>query len=517
MTMRNRIRMLALLAMAAPLHASELTDALWRDDTAKIQRLLDQGASLTDTDYEGCPPLALAVRRADIAIAQQMIAKGADVNATCGNGNTPLHEAASHGRLEHVELLLSSGARVDTRGYRKSTAITTAARYSYDKYPAIVVLLKLAGADEKIKDEDGKSAYKIAKEDHREQLLDIFAHPDNHRDLLWKLHGQAKFDRGDYAGAVEDYSKAIAIRPLHEYLLKRARAQLALAHFPEARADGERMIALEPGRADGYLIRAQTHVQAGEFAKARADLTTAMNCETLFIARIGNINQSRALVAKERYELLYTMEQAEHPDAYAALLKMIEKYQAGDTPGRLDAITDAIRHNPEFADYYNLRGVFEQQAGQLDAAVADFRKAIALDPLIGQSFANLGRAYLQRGDSAAAEEQFALAQRVDPGNASATASQKTIDDAQWADMQSRAAAYNEQTRLMREREAAEDERQRQRVAEEEREAAKHREPAFHLPVNTNGPCGFTSSCYYDGHYYIGGQKVQTSEERDNTR
>jgi Flp pilus assembly protein TadD len=46
---------------------------------------------------------------------------------------------------------------------------------------------------------------------------------------------------------------------------------------------------------------------------------------------------------------------------------------------------------------YNMRGSVLAQAGRTDAALADFNKAVSLDPNYGQAFANRGLIYRKTG------------------------------------------------------------------------------------------------------------------------
>ena len=54
------------------------------------------------------------------------------------------------------------------------------------------------------------------------------------------------------------------------------------------------------------------------------------------------------------------------------------------------SLTEAIKNNPNDPQAYNMRGSVLAQAGKTEEALADFNKAVSLDPNYGQAFANRG-------------------------------------------------------------------------------------------------------------------------------
>src|SRR5882757_7962692 len=59
----------------------------------------------------------------------------------------------------------------------------------------------------------------------------------------------------------------------------------------------------------------------------------------------------------------------------------------------IGSLTEAIRNNPNDPQAYNMRGTVLAQAGKTEEALADFNKAVSLDPNFGQAFANRGLVY----------------------------------------------------------------------------------------------------------------------------
>jgi ankyrin repeat protein len=95
--------------------ASDLVDAAWSGDTARVQELIGTGADANSTDHNGDTALMFAVSRGYPEIMDALIKAGADVNAKDRYGLTALMFAASKGRADFVEALLGEGADVNAK------------------------------------------------------------------------------------------------------------------------------------------------------------------------------------------------------------------------------------------------------------------------------------------------------------------------------------------------------------------------------------------------------------------
>jgi ankyrin repeat protein len=153
------------LVLAASLGAQSvdaprsLVQAIQRNDTAAVTRLLDGGIRPTVTDADGVPALMLATLFGNAAAVDLLLTRGADPNQTDKTGATALMWAVPD--LPKVRLLLDRGANVNARSSnlgRTPLLIAAGAPGSVD----LLALLLARGADLRAKDAAGLSALAIA-------------------------------------------------------------------------------------------------------------------------------------------------------------------------------------------------------------------------------------------------------------------------------------------------------------------------------------------------------------------
>ena len=78
--------------------------------------------------------------------------------------------------------------------------------------------------------------------------------------------------------------------------------------------------------------------------------------------------------------------------------------------------TKAIELNPNYADAYYNRGVVKQNLIDYDGAITDYNKTIELNPFSSQAFAMLGSIYYRLGWNRMALENWQHALELDPTN-----------------------------------------------------------------------------------------------------
>jgi tetratricopeptide (TPR) repeat protein len=70
-----------------------------------------------------------------------------------------------------------------------------------------------------------------------------------------------------------------------------------------------------------------------------------------------------------------------------------EKYRKGDLQGAIADLDKAIAINPQYADAYNNRGLTYKALREYQKAIADYNKAIVLNPKLALAYTNRGMIY----------------------------------------------------------------------------------------------------------------------------
>lgn len=138
---------------------------------SSILRLIQNGASLTQTDTAGETPLHIASRNDYIAGVETLMRCKGDIDVPTPHGWTALQLAARHGHEEIVDILLRNGADPNICGFHGWTALHYAARSGHRK---VVEVLIGAGARIDVLDNDGKSPVHAAQAFGQREVLAIF-------------------------------------------------------------------------------------------------------------------------------------------------------------------------------------------------------------------------------------------------------------------------------------------------------------------------------------------------------
>ena len=90
---------------------------------------------------------------------------------------------------------------------------------------------------------------------------------------LYQIRGRIRFDNKDYPGAIEDYSRALSLRPHDPWKLRRERGwAYLLANSPEAALpDFQAVIDRDKHDPDGLAGRAASRIRLGQYREAVAD------------------------------------------------------------------------------------------------------------------------------------------------------------------------------------------------------------------------------------------------------
>jgi tetratricopeptide (TPR) repeat protein len=100
--------------------------------------------------------------------------------------------------------------------------------------------------------------------------------------------------------------------------------------------------------------------------------------------------------------------------AVLSLAMGVTRREAGDLDGAVADFNRAIALDPRSAWAYLGRGAVLGEQGKLDEAITDFDRAVELDPEFALAYANRGLARLRRGEDYIAKKDFRICLELDP-------------------------------------------------------------------------------------------------------
>jgi tetratricopeptide (TPR) repeat protein len=186
---------------------------------------------------------------------------------------------------------------------------------------------------------------------------------------IYNFRGFAYSTIGNYRQAIEDYGRAIEIKPDYaEAYINRGVAYSTIGNYRQAIEDYGRAIEIKPDYAEAYINRGNTYNGLGNYRQAIEDLNRAITIKPDFAE--AYINRGNT------YNGLGNYRQA------------IEDY------GR------AIEIKPGYyAEAYNNRGAVYSALGNYGQAIEDYGRAIEIKPDYVQAYINRALVYLNQGDN----------------------------------------------------------------------------------------------------------------------
>ncbi len=183
----------------ATMQQEDILKLVKRNDLAGVQELLNKGANVNTQDKNKRSLLLLATTNKQVEMAKLLVKSGADVNLQDDRQDSPFLYAGASGQTELVRIFLENGARFDVfnryngsalipaceRGYVETVRVLANTKgYPIDhvnrlgwtalmeavvlgdggkKHQEVVQILKDAGADLAIPDNDGVTALQHAR------------------------------------------------------------------------------------------------------------------------------------------------------------------------------------------------------------------------------------------------------------------------------------------------------------------------------------------------------------------
>jgi tetratricopeptide (TPR) repeat protein len=200
---------------------------------------------------------------------------------------------------------------------------------------------------------------------------------------------KAKFDKGNFNGAIADCTKAIELNSNNaEAYDGRGFAKNTKGDFDGAIADYDKAIERNPNYALAYTNRGLTKELKGNHNGAIADWTEAIELDSKFA--LPYYNRGTA------------------------------EYHEGNLDSAMADLDKAIELYPQYAFAYGNRGIVKELNGDLNGAIADFEKTIELIPGYAFAYGLLADAKQSKGEFEAAIDDYSKSIELDRANADYT-------------------------------------------------------------------------------------------------
>ena len=291
-----------------------------------------------------------------------------------------------------------------------------------------------------------RGAFKLQKGDYDGAITDLSRAIElspNTADY-YNDRGLAKLNKHDNDGAIVDFTRAIELDAKNAIAYRnRAMAKNIKGDAEGALADYNGAIELDPKNAGAFSSRGMIKKSKGDLDGAISDFSSAIEINPKLAVAYKNRGEARqtkgdAAGAKEDLkhageldpQLRYEASSADHIDRDIAkgtekqspgsaktiedfFNRAIAKKAAGDLDGAIADYDRAIQLDPKEAAIYNNRGLAKQAKGDLDAAIVDFNRAIQLNPKDAVAYSNRGNTKRDKGDVDGAIVDYNRAIRVD--------------------------------------------------------------------------------------------------------
>lgn len=230
------------------------------------------------------------------------------------------------------------------------------------------------------------------------QALDV----DPSNTFAYNNRGTARAMKDDRAGAVQDFDQAVRRDPSYsDAWYNRGKMRAVAGDLDGAIADHSEAIRLTPGFARAWKGRGEARRAKGDVEGARADLAEA--------ARLGatEITRPHATTGSAEVKNLVT-------DGIALAAK-------GNLDGAIAQFTKAIAIDPKIAAVYFNRATARISKGDDAGAVADFTEALKLDARYREAYVDRADARFRLNDFRGAVEDYDDALKIEPRDPSVLA------------------------------------------------------------------------------------------------
>jgi tetratricopeptide (TPR) repeat protein len=234
---------------------------------------------------------------------------------------------------------------------------------------------------------------------------------------VWQLLGITWKECAETTKAREAFLRVVELRPEDPRAwINLGATELDLRLFDEAAQHYKRAVELAPGRADLRIWLANAYDRAGNLSDAlesyrQAEALDPNNAELFYERGLANRNHGRFADAARDFRRAYELDPVRENAMELARQMAIAPHQVSPEAASLD---DALQSNPGNAVYWNNRGWQRWQDGDTDGALADFTRAVQLQPDYLQARVNHAALLRRLGRREESEQEQRKIVEIDP-------------------------------------------------------------------------------------------------------
>ncbi len=382
---------------------------IWRGDEAGARKDIERAIEIAP---EFGP--AWAVR------AQLLVAAWVD-DFLGGQGDPEQRSEQAAPQLERAREALSKlrgGAGAQRWGLARTaeddvieTVTAALVDYFIDKRPESAVR-RLAEASVKAPSEEYCRWLAVLEQRPRQkrQFLDDGLSIAPHYATLHLERGMMRQGGGDLAGAIQDYTGAIALQESARAYLWRGRARRKTKESAEAVRDLTRAIELAPEEATAYGSRGLARMDARDWDGAIDDFTRAISIEPRpqdYVNR-GSARRAKRDLAGCVEDCTRALELASG-GAAALRCRGLARHALGDGARALADLDAAVQADPRGAETLHARACVRRETGDRAGAAEDYGRMIALNDGDSRAWIERGLVLGELGDWRGAERDFTRA------------------------------------------------------------------------------------------------------------
>ena len=206
--------------------------------------------------------------------------------------------------------------------------------------------------------------------------------------------------RGQYSDAIENFTKAIELKPDYAKVYHaRALTYSSQGEYEQAIQDATKAIEINPDYAEAYHTRGLVYNNQGEHEQAIRDFTKTIELKP----DDAEVYAMRGFTYSSQGEHAHVIEDAtkaielkpDYTEAY--VMRGLAYSIQGEHEQAIQDATKAIEINPDYAEAYYTRGLAYSIQGEYEQAIQNFTKAIELKPDHDEAYHTRGLAYFFQG------------------------------------------------------------------------------------------------------------------------